>query len=131
MLTDLYGLSLSTASPAARDACVQGCEAKLTMYPGAIEAFDRAIAADPGLPSPMPPERTCCWNAGTRQRHARPMAAANFPGRRSVRAGSQSYRIFRLAFGGRRRSRTFRTARAPERLATRRPGTRHHRVHPA
>jgi hypothetical protein len=49
MLTDRYGLTLSTASPDARDAYVQGCEAKLTMYPGAIEAFDRAIAADPGF----------------------------------------------------------------------------------
>ena len=49
MLTDRYELPLSTASPAARDAYVAGCEAKLTMYPGAIEAFDRAIAADPGF----------------------------------------------------------------------------------
>jgi len=49
MLTDRYGLSLSTASSAARDAYAEGCEAKLTMYPGAIEAFDRAIAADPGF----------------------------------------------------------------------------------
>ena len=49
MLTDRYGLPLSTTSPAARDAYVEGCAAKLTMYPGAIEAFDRAIDADPGL----------------------------------------------------------------------------------
>src|SRR4051794_8705019 len=49
MLTDRYELPLSTASSAARDAYLQGCEAKLTMYPGAIEAFDRAIAADPGF----------------------------------------------------------------------------------
>src|SRR5437868_15251756 len=49
MLTDRYELPLTTASSAARDAYVQGCEAKLTMYPGAIEAFDRAIAADPGF----------------------------------------------------------------------------------
>ena len=47
MLTDAYGLPLSTASPTARDAYVEGCAAKLTMYPGAIEAFDRAVAADP------------------------------------------------------------------------------------
>jgi tetratricopeptide (TPR) repeat protein len=47
MLTDRYDLALSTASSAARDAYVEGCEAKLTMYPGALEAFDRAIAADP------------------------------------------------------------------------------------
>jgi hypothetical protein len=49
MLTDRYGLPLSTASPAARDAYLQGCEAKLTVYPGAIDAFDRAIFADPGF----------------------------------------------------------------------------------
>src|SRR5260370_35727737 len=49
MLTDRYELPLSTASSAARDAYVEGCEAKLTMYPGAIEEFDRAIAADPGF----------------------------------------------------------------------------------
>ena len=49
MLTDGYGNSLSTASTAARDAYVEGCAAKLTMYPGAIDAFDRAIAADPGF----------------------------------------------------------------------------------
>src|SRR5205807_1493757 len=49
MRADRYGLLLSTTSPAARDAYVKGCAAKLTMYPGAIEAFDRAIAADPGF----------------------------------------------------------------------------------
>src|SRR5580658_9008584 len=49
MLTDRYELPLSTASSAARDAYVEGCEAKLTMYPGAIEGFDRAITADPGF----------------------------------------------------------------------------------
>lgn len=49
MLTDRYGLPLSTNSAAARDAYVLGCEAKRTTYPGAIEAFDRAIAADPGF----------------------------------------------------------------------------------
>ena len=49
MLTDRYGLLLSTTSSAARDAYVERCEAKLTMYPGAIEAFDRAVAADPGF----------------------------------------------------------------------------------
>ena len=49
MLTDRYDLPLSTASVAARDAYVEGCEAKLTMYPGALDALDRAIAADPGF----------------------------------------------------------------------------------
>ena len=49
MLTDRYGLLLSTASAAARDAYAEGCDAKLTNYPGAVEAFDRAVAADPGF----------------------------------------------------------------------------------
>jgi hypothetical protein len=49
MLMDGYGLSLSTRTSAARDAYVEGCAAKLTMYPGTVAAFDRAIAADPGF----------------------------------------------------------------------------------
>jgi Tfp pilus assembly protein PilF len=49
MLTDAYDLPLSTASSEARDAYVAGCAAKLTMYPGAIEAFDRAVAVDPNF----------------------------------------------------------------------------------
>lgn len=49
MLADQYDLPLSTASSAAREAYVQGCALKLTMYPGALEALDRAIAADPGF----------------------------------------------------------------------------------
>jgi len=47
MLADRYELPLSTASAAARDAYVQGSELALTLYPGAIAAFDLAIAADP------------------------------------------------------------------------------------
>jgi Tfp pilus assembly protein PilF len=49
MVTDRYGLALSTTSTTARDAYVQGCEAKLTAHPGALESFDRAIEADPGF----------------------------------------------------------------------------------
>ena len=60
MLRDRYELPLSTTSSAARDAYVEGCEEKLTMYPGAIAGFERAIAADPGFALAhdawMPPE---------------------------------------------------------------------------
>ncbi|MCW5738408.1 MAG: tetratricopeptide repeat protein [Enhydrobacter sp.] len=49
MLADRYDLPLSTTSAAARDAYVQGCDRALTFYPGAIEAYDRALAADPRL----------------------------------------------------------------------------------
>ena len=49
MLADRYDLPVSTASAAARDHYVQGYDLALTAYPGAIEAFDRALAIDPGL----------------------------------------------------------------------------------
>jgi tetratricopeptide (TPR) repeat protein len=49
MLRDRYELALTTASAAARDAYVQACGLALTFYPGALEAYDRAIAADPGF----------------------------------------------------------------------------------
>ncbi len=49
MLTDRYGLTVSTAAAAARDAYVEGVDLLLTVYPGATMAFDRAIAADPGF----------------------------------------------------------------------------------
>jgi tetratricopeptide (TPR) repeat protein len=49
MLADRYGLGVSTVSAAARDAYVQGCDLVLSPYPGATEALDRAIAADPGF----------------------------------------------------------------------------------
>ena len=49
MLTDRYDLVLSTASSTARDAYVQASDLALTFYPGAADAYDRAIAADPGF----------------------------------------------------------------------------------
>src|SRR3984893_11997833 len=47
MLADRYDLALSTASIAARDNYVHASDLALTFYPGAAEAYDRAIAADP------------------------------------------------------------------------------------
>ncbi len=49
MLRDHYDLALTTVSTAARDAYVQASGLALTFYPGAVEAYDRAIAADPGF----------------------------------------------------------------------------------
>jgi tetratricopeptide (TPR) repeat protein len=49
MLEDRYGLAVSTTSTAARDAYVQGCDLYLSMYSGALAAFDQAIAVDPGF----------------------------------------------------------------------------------
>jgi len=49
MLTDRYGLALSTPSQAARDAYVEACDLLLSANPGPAAAFDRALAADPGF----------------------------------------------------------------------------------
>ena len=49
MLTDQYDLPVSTAFAAARDAYVEGCDLALTLYPGAAEAFDRALTIDPSF----------------------------------------------------------------------------------
>src|SRR6266446_3676431 len=48
MLRDRYDLVLTTASAAARDAYVQASGLAQTFYPGALEAYDRALATDPG-----------------------------------------------------------------------------------
>src|SRR5580692_3056704 len=47
MLADRFGLPLSTSSAAARDAYVDASERALTFYPGALAAYDDALAADP------------------------------------------------------------------------------------
>jgi tetratricopeptide (TPR) repeat protein len=44
---DRYGLSLSTASSEAAEAYRDGIDLLLSAWPGAAEAFDRSIAADP------------------------------------------------------------------------------------
>lgn len=49
MLKDGYDLALTTASAAARDAYVEASGLALTFYPGALAAYDRAIAIDSGF----------------------------------------------------------------------------------
>ena len=46
MMTDRYGLPLSTTSDAARDAYVEGVDLLLAAQPGAERAFSRALEAD-------------------------------------------------------------------------------------
>lgn len=76
MLTDRYDLPLSTTAPAARDAYVQGCATKLTMYPGAIAAFDRALAADPGFALPHAARAHALLERGDAAAARQSMAAA-------------------------------------------------------
>ena len=49
MLTDRYGLAVSTSSPAARDAYVEGVDLLFSGNLGPAQAFERAIAADPNF----------------------------------------------------------------------------------
>jgi Tfp pilus assembly protein PilF len=93
MLTDRYGLPLSTTSSAARDAYVEGCEAKLTMYPGAIEAFDRAIAADPGFALAHAAKAHLLLERGDAAAARASMAAAN-----SLTAGLSAREASHVAF---------------------------------
>src|SRR6516165_11685391 len=95
MLTDRYGLPLSTASSAARDAYVEGCEAKLTMYPGTIEAFDRAIAADPGFALAHAARAHALLERGDGAAALVSMAAAN-----SLAAGLSAREAGHIAFFG-------------------------------
>src|SRR5713101_2160689 len=93
MLTDRYELPLSTASTAARDAYVRGCEAKLTMYPGAIEGFDRAIAADPGFALAHAARAHLLLERGDTASARASMAAAN-----SLGAGLSAREASHIAF---------------------------------
>lgn len=95
MLTDRYDLPVCTASSAARDAYVHGCEAKLTMYPGAIEAFDHAIAADPHFAIPYAARAHALLERGNVSGAREAMAAAN-----SLTAGLTPREASHVAFFG-------------------------------
>jgi tetratricopeptide (TPR) repeat protein len=95
MLTDRYELPLSTTSSAARDVYMQGCETKLTMYPGAIEAFDRAIAADPGFALAHAARAHVLLERGDAAAARSSMATAN-----SLAAGLPSREASHIAFFG-------------------------------
>src|SRR6266853_1107759 len=95
MLTDRYELPLSTASSAARDAYLEGCEAKLTMYPGAVEAFDRAVAADPGFALAHSAKAHVLLERGDAAAARASMAAAN-----SLAAGLTAREASHIAFFG-------------------------------
>jgi tetratricopeptide (TPR) repeat protein len=93
MLTDRYDLPLTTTSVVARDAYVQGCDLALTLYPGAVAAFDRAIAAEP---------RFALAHAGKAQVHMRegnvPAARTALAAAREVAAGLPAREASHIAF---------------------------------
>jgi hypothetical protein len=100
MLTDRYDLALSTASAAARDAYVQGCDLALTFYPGAVEAFDRGIAADPSFSLPHAGKAQVLMREGkVAAARAALTAAKDLATGLSAREASH-IRYFDLAFAG-------------------------------
>ena len=101
MLADRYDLPLSTTSIAARDAYVQGFDLALTLYPGAIEAFDRALAADPGLALAHVGKAQVLMREGKAVAARASLAAAkdSNPGVSAREAGHIGF--FELAFAGR------------------------------
>jgi tetratricopeptide (TPR) repeat protein len=101
MLADQYDLPVSTASAAARDAYVQGYDLALTLYPGAGEAFDRALAADPGLALAHVGKASVLMREGKVAQAKEAMAAAKeVPAGVSAREAGH-IRFFDLAFSGR------------------------------
>ncbi|MCE9639475.1 MAG: tetratricopeptide repeat protein, partial [Betaproteobacteria bacterium] len=100
MLADRYDLPLSTASAAARDAYLEGFDLALTVYPGAAEAFDRALAADPGFAIAHAGKAQILMREGKAAQARAALAAAN-----GVAAGASAreaghIRFFDLAYSG-------------------------------
>ena len=125
MLKDRYGLAVSTTSATARDAYVQGCDLYLSMNPGALAAFDRAIAADPGFALAFAGKAGCSSCAATSRRHGRRWRRRTPSASGTVATGSQPPRVLRLA--GRRpvRGGACGAADASRHLAARRHGAQH------
>ena len=94
-MEDRYGLAVSTTSTAARDAYVQGCDRYLSMYPGALAAFDQAIAADPGFALPFVAKARVQQLRGDVVAARESMAAAN-----EVASGLPPREASHLAFFG-------------------------------
>jgi len=101
MLADRYDLPLSTTSVAARDAYVEAHELALTLYPGALEAFDRALAADPGLALAHAGKATVLMREGKAAAARESLAAAKSAATRVSPREAGHIGFFDLAFAGR------------------------------
>src|SRR5205085_12500796 len=101
MLTDRYGLALSTASAVARDAYVQACDLALTLYPGAVEAYDRAIAHDPGFALAHAGKAQVLMRQGNAVAARATLAAAKEAAAELLEREASHIAFFELVFGGR------------------------------
>ena len=101
MLADRHGLALSTTSDAARDAYVQGSDLALTFYPGAIDAFDRALAADPGFALAHAGNATVLMRQGNAAAARAALAAAQELAAGVSQREASHIAFFNTAFAGR------------------------------
>jgi tetratricopeptide (TPR) repeat protein len=100
MLSDRYGLALTTASADARDAYVEASDLALTFYPGAAAAYDRAVAADPAFALAHAGKAQVLMRQGdVGAAHAALAAARDLASKVSEREASH-IAFFGLAFGG-------------------------------
>src|SRR5438552_6423696 len=100
MLKDRHDLALTTASAAARDAYVQACGLALTFYPGALEAYDRAIANDPGFALAHAGKAQVLMREGNVVAARAALAAAKEAGARLPEREAGHVAFFDLVFGG-------------------------------
>ena len=124
MLSDLYDLALTTASAAARDAYVQASGLALTFYPGALEAYDRAIAADPGFALAHVGKALVLLRQGDAGGGAGGARHGQGPRVRCVRARGEPHRLLRPGVCRRDRGRDRRLASPSGGVAARRAGPR-------
>ena len=125
MLADRYDLPLSTASTAARDAYVQGHDLALTLYPGAVEAFDRALAADPGFALAHAGKAQVLMREGKAAAARAALAAAKDLAAGLPTREAGHIRFFDLAFAGRTDDAIAALYDASGGMAARRPDGRH------
>ncbi len=100
MLTDRYGLPLSTTDAAARDAYVEGVHLLLTVYPGAAAAFDRALAADPDFALAHIGKARALQLAGNLVAMRESLATALGLGEKGSARERSHIEVFRLLFAG-------------------------------
>jgi hypothetical protein len=101
MLTDRYGLPLSTASAAAQDAYVEASDLALTFYPGAAEAYDRAIVADPAFALAYAGKAQVLMRQGDVAAARLALAAAKETAKRLSEREASHLGFFDLVFAGR------------------------------
>jgi len=100
MLTDRYGLPLSTTDAAARDAYEDGVHLLLTVYPGAAAAFDLATAADPGFALAHIGKGRALQLAGNVAAMRESLAAALGHAEKVTERERSHIEVFRLLFAG-------------------------------